>query len=284
MAVSRIVQAFTVLLVAGLMACASPAQHTRSRSRSRSPGARILTKDDINAIQTAFPVTVVAPTTRAFMPIAAAIEDDNAIERMGRLTSILIDFRDLEVPMVVEECGEPTAYYQKNKRRIRICYEFIELAAQLANSPTDTFNDDLFFVIEFVVLHEIAHALIHLLGLHIDDGEGEMRADQFATLVLTISDDARLVHVVMHAFTKFFVEVSELESDDGIHARGKDRATDAICLVWWRSRPALLASSMKGEVGRTCDAYAAEAFETWNTWLAPSTRLETGQTFRRERR
>jgi hypothetical protein len=115
--------------------------------------------------------------------------------------------------------------------------------------------------------------------LRVPDDEGELRADQFATLVLTGSGNAKLVHAVMHAFTTFFVAFNELESDDGVHGRSNDRATLATCIVWRRTRPPLLASIMAGDRGRACDAYADEALQTWNAWLEPHTRIDTGEMF-----
>lgn len=247
----------------------------------------MLTSDEIAAIPTAFPTTLVPPKTARFMPLVDALEEWNAVERMGRITSMLIDLGDVEVPIVVEECGETNAYYSTGERRIHVCYELIELSAQLAGSPTDELtdelNDDVIYLIEFITLHEIGHALIDLMRLRIGDHEEELRADQFASLMLTNHKDAALTRAVMHAFTKFFVEFDQLEShdDDSVeaHGRSKDRATFSLCVVWRRNRPPSIASSMAGELGRTCDDYADDARETWNAWLAPHTRIDTGKTF-----
>jgi hypothetical protein len=62
------------------------------------------------------------------------------------------------------ECGEPNAYYRPDARRVTLCYELLaDLSRRFRRMP----EADILVAgtTAFVLLHEVGHALIHVLDL-----------------------------------------------------------------------------------------------------------------------
>jgi hypothetical protein len=262
-----------LIALAALAGCGLPAQQA----------PRHLTQQEIDAIPNAFPVTIIAPDHAKYQPFVDGLERHNAIHKVGWLTSVLIDLRRVNVPVVVQECGDQNAFYMPKKQKILICYEFMALIHELAGSPRDVLDDDVTYMLAFTTLHEIGHALIDLMNVQVTPRDEEERADQFAYLILTNYNDPELARRVMHAPTSFFVHLDDIENHDNDdteeHGRSVDRATNAICLLWGRQHDPVLAERMTGDRGARCDAYTTEVLATWNRWLAPYTRIDSGRTF-----
>jgi len=264
----------SILLGACTIPVAQPAQGTSGHH---------MTDAEINAVPNAFPVTIHPPQNAKFQPFVDGLAQKNPIDKLGWLTSILIDLRQVHIPVIVEECGEANAFYSHGKQQIRVCYEFMALIHHLAGQPSDVFDDDVTYMLAFTTLHEIGHALIDLMNVNVSPRDEEDRADQFAFLVMTNYKDPELGRRVMHAPASFFVELDGIEDHDNDtteeHGASVHRATNAICLLWGRQHDPVLADRMAGERGARCDAYTSEVLSTWNGWLAPYTRLDTGRTF-----
>ena len=265
--------AIAVLTVA-LVACTIPVQQQQ---------ARRLTQSEIDAIPNSFPVTIFPPDHAKYQPFVDALAKHNTIHSVGWLTSVLIDLRRVNVPVVVQECGAENAFYIPSKGKILICYEFMALIHRLAGSPPRVDDDDVNYMLAFTTLHEIGHALIDLMNVRLTPRDEEERADQFAFLVLTNYNDAELARKVIHAPASFFLHLDDIEDHDNDdteeHGRSLHRTTNAICLLWGRQHDPVLADRMAGGRGERCDAYTSEVLATWNGWLRPYTRIDTGRAF-----
>ena len=80
------------------------------------------------------------------------------------------------------ECLEPNAYYRPEARRVTLCYELLaDLSRRFRRSP----QADILVAgtTAFVLLHEVGHALIHVLDLP-TTGREEDAVDQLATLLM----------------------------------------------------------------------------------------------------
>jgi hypothetical protein len=249
----------------------------------QQPESRHLTQQEIDAIPNAFPVTIYPPDHARYQPFVDALGKANTIHKVGWLTSVLIDLRRVNVPVVVQECGAENAFYMPSKGKILVCYEFMALIHRLAGSPPTVDDEDVTYMLAFTTLHEIGHALIDLMNVRINPRDEEERADQFAFLVLTNYNDRELARKVMHAPASFFIHLDDIENHDNDdteeHGRSVHRATNAICLLWGRQHDPALADRMAGERGARCDAYTSEVLATWNGWLRPYTRIDTGRAF-----
>lgn len=249
----------------------------------QGPSGHHMTDDEINAIPNAFPVTVRAARSPQFQPFVEGLAQNNPIDKVGWLTSVLIDLRRVHVPVVIEECGEENAFYAHGQQQIRVCYEFMALVHRLAGSPKDMFDADVTYMLAFTTLHEIGHALIDLMNVQVSPRDEEDRADEFAFLVLTNYKDTDLGRRVMHAPASFFVRLDDIENHDNDateeHGRSVHRASNAICLLWGRQHTPELAETMAGERGARCEVYTSAVLAQWNSWLRPYTRVDTGLTF-----
>lgn len=243
-----------------------------------------MTEDEINAIPNAFPVTIRPPHHAKYQPFVDNLARHNMIDKAGWLTSVVIDLRRVNVPVVIEECdGDENAFYIHGKQQIRLCYEFMALIHRLAGSPEELFDADVTYMIAFTTLHEIGHALMDVMNVQVSARDEEERADQFAFLLMTNHDDADLARRVIHAPASFFLHLDDIEDHDNDdteeHGNSAHRAANAICLLWGRQHVPQLADNMAGGRGARCEAYTSEALATWNRWLRPYTRIDTGETF-----
>jgi Putative metallopeptidase len=98
--------------------------------------------------------------------------------------------RDLK--LVGASCGMANAYYLSDQDAIVICYELIDhVIAKAARAkigetrktlPPDERNLLAFGAVTFIALHEVGHALVHMLDLPITGREEDV-ADQIATFL-----------------------------------------------------------------------------------------------------
>ncbi len=119
----------------------------------------------------------------------------------GRLLRTFAGFANEKIaftkmlPMIAVECGEPSAFFDRTKGTIFVCYELgkevLERIARDAGSGASAqpqFAAGAFF---FLFAHELGHAAINLHRLPVQ-GREEDAADQIATLLLTdIADKNR---------------------------------------------------------------------------------------------
>jgi hypothetical protein len=86
------------------------------------------------------------------------------------------------VVIAASECTEPNAFYRPEARRVTLCYELLaDLNRRFSRSP----QADILVAgtTAFVLLHEVGHALIHVLDLP-TTGSEEDAVDQLATLLM----------------------------------------------------------------------------------------------------
>ena len=86
------------------------------------------------------------------------------------------------VVIAASECSEANAFYRPEARRVTLCYELLE---DLNNRFSSHPQADILAAgtTAFVLLHEVGHALIHVLDLP-TTGREEDAVDQLATLLM----------------------------------------------------------------------------------------------------
>ncbi len=101
-----------------------------------------------------------------------------------------------DVDLALEDCGEANAYYDEQTSKVAVCYELIELFAELFDKRFDVENEAVEATVGatlFTLFHEVGHALVHELELPVT-GKEEDAVDQLAALVLIAGgDEGRLM-------------------------------------------------------------------------------------------
>lgn len=272
----RVNAVLSLVTLSAFAACLPPmTQTTRTESTH-------LTDEEIEAIPNAFPATLMKPKTPRFIAMYEHWRENSPAD-IGQLPSIYLRLASEGVgaPITVEECdGVISAHYTFKSRSIRICYELMAYANQLAQrapGKADPYTND---VLMYVTLHEIGHALIHQLGIPID-GNAEDAADQFAWLTMTNYNDSSLAHTIMTVPAEFLEfhgrDVADDDEPDE-HPPGTERAFDALCLLYGRHRDAE-AKQRLGKNADFCMRWTQQIIRIWNRRLAPYTRIESGNTF-----
>jgi len=149
-----------------------------------------------------------------------------------------------DIPIFVAECDEITAYYYYEDyppySEIAICYELIE---EIGYYKSQDYYDDesitnaTINVVDFILYHEIGHALIHLYDLPITGAEEDV-ADQFAAYVLLTSGvEGEDVSMYVIDAAEYWLDVHEdygisPEHYAGIHSLDIQRFYDLGCYVY----------------------------------------------------
>jgi hypothetical protein len=244
---------------------------------ARGTGTRFLTRAEIAAIPSSFPVTIERSDDPQHRRIAAALVRGNVLEGMGTAISILFDLRQVQVPITLAEC-DGNASYDPHTRLIQVCYQLIDEFNELAGHAPGTVEADTRAMVQFALLHEIAHALIDAWALDAA-GADEDRADQFAILVLTHVGERDLAARLVDAPVEFFHALrDDVHDPNDPHSSGGARAAEAECLLYGRLRDPALAPRL-GEQAAPCVAHTRAIVDMWNRALATHTRAEGGRMF-----
>lgn len=165
----------------------------------------------------------------------------------------------VSVALAAEECGEESTAYRRDVRRVVVCYELVNAAADAFRDEGldgGDHSDAVAGVTAFVAAHQAAHALVHLLALPVYDDE-EKAADQLtALLVSRRSPEAALWAARYFAGGGDLGEGGALARGTvfaGEHAMSVNRLRDVLCWTWGadpESRPALQAALPQSTTNR----------------------------------
>jgi hypothetical protein len=172
------------------------------------------------------------------------------------------------------ECGEPSAFYRPEARRVTLCYELLaELSSRFRSSP----EADILVAgtTAFVLLHEVGHALIHVLDLP-TTGREEDAVDQLATLLML--GEGAVGDSLAFAAAEWFLQsaqrtrITRLAFADE-HGLDAQRVYSIICWVHGRdpSRyPEIVREGwLPAARAERCPAEYARVSRSWTRLLAP---------------
>lgn len=288
---AAVLRALPIVLTACMVAPAPsptppayPAAPPPAAEPAAAPAPHHMTRAEIDAIPTVFPVTIQEPRSPKFRPLYEALHDNDPIE-IGDLPSklLVLEALKMRVPITVEECGgRERAYYHPRTTSIHVCYEFIAYINELrglSGKARMTLDAATRNVLMFTTLHEIAHALIDRLHLEVGASE-EDAADQYAYLSLTTVRDVDLARTVISAPVHFFTRHGEeVGSDtDGVHSAGADRSFEGSCILYGLTGESRAMRAV-GSRAAWCNQHAADVRARWNEWLRPYSRVTSGRTF-----
>lgn len=182
-----------------------------------------------------------------------------------------------DMPIYFTRCNESNAYFNPNVPEIVMCYELVSAfynqyqtlygAVEGFENPDAFAYVSAFSAFNFVLYHEIAHALHFTLELGIA-GNSESAADGIATVLAVEQNRADFP-----LLAAILLLQSDNSSFEDVHSGGLDRGGDILC--WTLGGDAELASdenyaglvSSFVDAGRDCAGeYAAQRFAVFG-WL-----------------
>lgn len=139
------------------------------------------------------------------------------------------------VVLAAAECGEPNAFYRPELRRVTLCYELLD---ELDTRFSGVEEGDLLVAgtMAFVLLHELGHALIHVLDLPAT-GREEDAVDQLATLLML--REGAIGDSLAFAVAGWFAEHARVTRLDRMafadeHGLGQQRVYNILCWIHGR--------------------------------------------------
>ncbi|HEX8696252.1 MAG TPA: DUF4344 domain-containing metallopeptidase [Longimicrobium sp.] len=176
------------------------------------------------------------------------------------------------VTLRFSECQEPNAFYDEETDSVVLCYELVEDLDRVFADEEDIDQavDD---ALVFTTLHEVGHALVHVLELPVT-GREEDAVDQLAALVLidgTEEGEAAAVNGV-RGLPDDGEEVDELVFADE-HALSLQRFYNVVCLIYGQN-PQFYAGwvgdgTLPQERAERCPAEYDRAVRAWDALLGP---------------
>ncbi len=149
-------------------------------------------------------------------------------------------FSPLRLPhnfsMATVECGFVNAQYVPSRRRIELCYEFVEAVERIAPKQGETsefsYEDIVVGALVGVMLHELGHAVFGMIEVPVL-GREEDAADEISTFIaLQFNKDiARtVVRGNAYLYKVWYAFGAPLYSDE--HGTGLQRYFNSLCLAY----------------------------------------------------
>ena len=180
------------------------------------------------------------------------------------------------VALMFAVCGGADAFYEPETRTITLCYELLDAFTQaFGELPEEEREQVVLGATDFIMYHEVGHALIDLLDLP-TLGREEDAADQLAVYILTDGTDEGEQAAIDGA-----VALHRLEQETGgvaladEHSLGPQRFYNVICWVYGKNpdRHAGLRLRAGGVLpdarAERCPGEAAQLEASWNRLLEP---------------
>lgn len=201
------------------------------------------------------------------------------LRRMGLLEDAVAALNaQLRLPRPVSvrliECGESNAYYDPEAVEIQMCLELMEDMAGVLDGQFEDASiesDALTGAWMGTLLHEVGHALVHVLDLPITGREEDV-VDQLSAWMLISAGDA---DAVLGYAATYYTESGEVGAADfaGVHALNEQRYFNLLCWAYGSDPEAAeeLTASWELPVERAelCADEYAQMDRAWTRLLAP---------------
>ncbi len=181
------------------------------------------------------------PSRKKFKDEYLALKEAQLLEEFAAgLNEYLMLPRNIRLDAA--ECGEANAFYSPDDTKITLCYEFVsDLIKQAGREDLDEDeqSDYIAGTLLFVLLHEVGHALTHVLELPVT-GKEEDAVDQLATVLLieesaTDEEFDESADFLANA-AYWFASMSEGEYDSEAfadeHSLGEQRYYNMMCWIY----------------------------------------------------
>lgn len=215
------------------------------------------------------------PTNRSFFDIYENVKHggvfDNIVYQINSNFAL-----PSTVWIVFAQCGDSLSFYDPDQKKIEICYEFIDnmknvySVMDITQDPTSAAINNT----EFVLYHEIGHALIDTLNIPVT-GKEEDAADQLATLMLLENgqnnDAAVFLTAYSLGFQGSFRNPFELKFWDD-HSLESQRFFNIMCWLYGQDPvkyKIIVSELMPDDRSQKCSGEYAKMFNSWAQLLRP---------------
>jgi hypothetical protein len=141
--------------------------------------------------------------------------------------------RDLRVVHLA--CGEPNAFYDPPKARIRMCDELLEKVAAVTRTNTEKSEEDVLMRVHstwvLMFLHEVGHAFIDMFDLPVLGNE-EDAVDRFAALLLINAGEATMAQLAFDYYAALDTAPREAKQFADEHGLDLQRYYVGLCIVY----------------------------------------------------
>lgn len=176
-----------------------------------------------------------------------------------------------------DECEEPNAFYDAEKKEVVLCYQFVEDLYESLRGTVRT-DEEIEEIVgnatTFAFFHEVGHALIDAYDLPVT-GREEDAVDQLSVVVLADGSEEgdRTVLDAARSFSRATdAALDELAFADE-HSLDRQRFYNIICLLYGQNQEKFAALVDDGTLpeGRAerCGVEYARAKKAWDVLLAP---------------
>jgi hypothetical protein len=215
-----------------------------------------------------------APENKSLLSVYQDIKQTNLFDGIVRqLNDNFVIPTDIWI--IFSQCGSPTAFYDPSQKKIEICYEFINnmenlyAATNTTNASSAAINNA-----EFVLYHEIGHALIDTLNIPVT-GREEDASDQLATLLILGNgqENNAPIDVTAYSFAVqgAFYNPSDMKFWD-VHSLDSQRFFNILCWSYGEN-PAkyqtIVSQLLPQERADRCGSEYAKMFDSWARLLKP---------------
>lgn len=225
-----------------------------------------------------FRVTIKPPKDPDLKQLADIFTETRALHALAEgLNSALALPRN--VAIILQDCGEPNAYYDGDKHEVVVCYELVARFEELFDEEVDSdeeMAEAMFGTTFFVFFHEVGHALVHVLELPVT-GKEEDAVDQLATLVL-LQDEEGGVMATLAAADGMLLEAADEEELDELpfwdeHSLDEQRFYAIACMIYGADpdKNAFVVDEkmLPPERAEQCPSEYAQIASAWEKLLAP---------------
>lgn len=175
--------------------------------------------------------TVLPPPSDKTLP---GLDEVALFERVSaRIEERFVLPRDLRVVHLA--CGEPNAFYDPSKSRIRMCDELLEKVAAVTRSVADLSEQDVLMRVHstwvLMFLHEVGHAFIDIFELPVLGNE-EDAVDRFAALLLINAGEATMAQLAFHYYAELDGAPQDAKLFADEHGLDLQRYYTGLCVVY----------------------------------------------------
>lgn len=163
--------------------------------------------------------------------LARELRSTGTLEELARnLNAMFLMPRDVTIRLA--ECGEANAYYDTERYEISLCLELMDGMSEVLQPQFETdedFTNALAGAFIATALHEVGHALVHVLELPIT-GREEDAVDQLSAWLLIKAGEP---DAVLGAAATYYTEFDPEDEDfSGEHSIDRQRYFNHVCWVY----------------------------------------------------
>jgi hypothetical protein len=210
-----------------------------------------------------------------YAELAKELRDSKLLETIAADLNATIAL-PFDISISFEECGEPNAFYDPEKRRISMCLELIEDLNDVFQKKIESEDAAIEATLNatiFVFFHELGHALVDALKLPIT-GKEEDAVDQLSTFILADGTDEGEA-AALDGAESFLSDEEQIDNfpfwDE--HSLGPQRFYNIVCWVYGQNPDKYLALVDQGvlpqERAVRCQDEYRQISNSWSTLLAP---------------